>query len=326
MFVESLFNLAELGVGRMRVDKALFASRLIGVTAKERSPGGRETMVHLITGATGEVGSRVVRQLLEHGIRPRVLTRTEEKARSLFGNRVDVCVGDLSAPGSTRGAIQGADTLFLVNVGPEIPKRDKAAARISQEAGVHKIIKLSSLDAEHDLAIGGWHEEGEAAIRDAGIPFTFVRPTGFMSNLLVWAHSIRTEGIVRSSTADGRRPFIHPEDIASVSVAALLHDEYLGEVLPVTGPESLTFGEATRIIGNAIGRRLSYQVISDREARERYSRISGSEEETEAHVALWKAIREGRLATTTDAVERILGRKPIALEQWASENAHSFLD
>jgi uncharacterized protein YbjT (DUF2867 family) len=131
---------------------------------------------------------------------------------------------------------------------------------------------------------------------------------------------------VRSSTADGCRPFIHPEDIASVCVAALLNDEYAGEPLPITGPESLSFGEVTAIISEAIGKPLSYQVISDKEARERYSGISGSQEETEAHVTLWRAIREGRLAATTDRVEQILGRKPIALRQWASENVHSFLN
>jgi uncharacterized protein YbjT (DUF2867 family) len=83
--------------------------------------GGRE-MTYLITGATGEVGSRVARQLLERHIRPRVLVRSEEKARSLFGDRVDVCVGDLAAPVSMRGAIQRADTVFLVNIGPAIPE------------------------------------------------------------------------------------------------------------------------------------------------------------------------------------------------------------
>jgi uncharacterized protein YbjT (DUF2867 family) len=108
--------------------------------------------------------------------------------------------------------------------------------------------------------------------------------------------------------------------------AAFLNDEYSGEALPIIGPESLTFGEATAIISEAIGKPLSYQVISDEEARKRYSRISGSQEETEAHVALWRAIRVGRLAATTDRVERILGRKPIALRQWASENVHSFLN
>ena len=281
-------------------------------------------MTCLITGATGEVGSRVVRQLLERGMRPRVLARSEARARSLFGERVDICVGDLAVPASTRAAVSGVDTVFLVNVGPEIPQRDEAAALICKDAGTPRIVKLSSLDVEHGLAIGAWHEKGEAAIRATGMRCTFVRPTGFMANLLAWAHSVRSEGIVRASTADGRRPFIHSEDIASVCVAALLRDEYTGETLPITGPESLTFGDATRIIGEAIGRHLLYQVISDEEARERYSRISGSPEETEAHVALWRAIREGRLAATTDCVERVLGRSPISLRQWAAENAPSF--
>jgi len=145
-----------------------------------------------------------------------------------------------------------------------------------------------------------------------------------MSNLLAWARSIKTEGVVRSSTADGGRPFIHSEDIASVSVASLLSDKYIGEALPITGPESLTFGEATAIIGEAIGKHLSYEAISDEEARTSYSKISAAPEETEAHVALWRAIREGRLAATTDSVQQILGRTPVTLREWTSENVAVF--
>jgi uncharacterized protein YbjT (DUF2867 family) len=282
-------------------------------------------MNYLITGATGEVGSRVVEHLLGRNIRPRVFVRNEDKARSLFGERVDVFAGDLTEPASMRQALSGVETMYLVNVGPEIPQRDEIAAVLAKQAGVKRLVKLSSLDVEHGLAIGAWHEQGEAAIRAAGIPFTFVRPTGFMSNLLAWARSIKAEGLVRSSTANGRRPFIHTEDIAAVSVEALVNESYAGHSLPITGPDSLTLGEATATISDAIGRPLAFQAISDEEARERYSRISGSPEETEAHVALWRAIREGRLAKVTDDVERILGRKPITFRQWAAENAHSFL-
>jgi uncharacterized protein YbjT (DUF2867 family) len=119
--------------------------------------------------------------------------------------------------------------------------------------------------------------------------------------------------------------FIHPDDIAAVSVAALLSDACIDCALPITGPDSLTFAEATNAIREAIGRRLSYELISDEEARERYSRISGSAEEAEAHVDLWRAIREGRLGATTDEVERVLGRKALSVERWASENADAFL-
>jgi uncharacterized protein YbjT (DUF2867 family) len=108
-------------------------------------------------------------------------------------------------------------------------------------------------------------------------------------------------------------------------VAALLSKEHANQIVSITGPRSLTFGDATQIIGDAIGKTLVYQPISDEEAGQRYSRVSRSPEETAAHIALWRAIREGRLAATADGVEKTLGRKPISLERWASENAHLFL-
>ena len=95
---------------------------------------------------------------------------------------------------------------------------------------------------------------------------------------------------------------IHSDDIAAVAVKALTSRSYDGEALALTGPEALTFAEVTSKIAAVIGKPIMFQPISDDEARERYSRISGSAEETEAHVSLWRAIREGRLATVTDNV------------------------
>ena len=281
-------------------------------------------MTFLITGATGDVGSRVVDHLIERGERPQVFVRDSAKAQARFGDRVEVVVGDLGDPPSLRAALEGIDALFLVNTGPTIPARDEAAANAARVTGVNHLVKLSSLDVEQGLAIGAWHERGEAAIRASGLPFTFVRPSGFMSNLLAWARSIKSEAIVRASTGDGRRAFIHSDDIAAVVVKALTSRVYDGQSLSITGPEALTFAEVTTRIGAAINKPLRFEPISDEEARQRYSRISGSAEETEAHVALWRAIREGRLATANDNVQRVLGRKAITLDQWLNENAGAF--
>jgi uncharacterized protein YbjT (DUF2867 family) len=281
-------------------------------------------MTNLITGATGDVGSKVVACLLERGERPRLFVRDASKARSLFGDRVDIVEGDLGNDASLRRALEGVDKLFLVNSGPQIPVRDEIAADAAKAAGVRHLVKLSSMDVQHGLAIGAWHERGEAAIRASGIPFTFIQPTGFMSNLLAWARAIKAERIVRSSTGDGRRAFIHSGDIAAVTTKVLMTHEYEGKSLLITGPDALTFGEVTAKIGGAIGKQLTFQPISDEEARQRYSAVSGSAEETETHVALWRAIREGRLGAVTDTVERLLGRKPIPLDQWLKENAGAF--
>ena len=281
-------------------------------------------MTYLITGATGDVGSRVVECLLQRGDRPRVFVREEKRARSRFGDRVDVFVGDLADPASLKTALDGVEVLFLVNTGPQIPVQDEGAAKVAKAAGVKHLVKLSSMDVQQGLAIGAWHERGEAAIRASGIPFTFVQPTGFMSNLLAWAPSIKAEGVVRSSTGDGRRAFIHSDDIAAVATKVLTTREHGGESLPITGPEALSFAEATAKLSVVIGRGLTFQPISDEEARQRYAASGALPPETDAHVSLWRAIREGRLANITDNVERLLGRKPITMDQWARENAAAF--
>jgi uncharacterized protein YbjT (DUF2867 family) len=281
-------------------------------------------MTYLITGATGDVGSKVVKQLIQHGERPRIFVRNVEKARAQFGNQADIFVGDLSDAASLQPALGGVEKLFLVNSGPQISALDGLAAQAAKAARLRHIVKLSSFDVEQRLAIGAWHEKGETAIRASGIPFTFVRPTGFMSNLLLWSRSIVSEGIVRSSTGDGKRPFIHSDDIAGVAVRALTTNDYAGQSLPITGPQALSFAEIAEKIGAATGRQLKYQPISDEEAGHRFSATGASPEETTAHVELWRAIREGRVGDTTNEVERILGRKPIALDQWLVENAAAF--
>jgi uncharacterized protein YbjT (DUF2867 family) len=281
-------------------------------------------MTYLITGATGDVGSKVVRRLIQRGLRPRIFVRDAGKAQSQFADSVDIFAGDLGDSGSLLAALEGVNTLFLVNSGPRIPALDELAAKAAKAAGVKYLVKLSSLDVEQHLALGVWHERGEAAIRASGIPFTFVRPTGFMTNLLAWAHSIRTEGVVRASTGDGGRPFIHPEDIAAVAVEALTTHRYIGEALAITGPEAVSFPQVTARIGTTIGRPLRFEPISDEEASRRFASTGASAEEAAAHVELWRAIREDRLAAVTVGVHRVLGREPVGLDQWLAENAGAF--
>lgn len=85
------------------------------------------------------------------------------------------------------------------------------------------------------------YEKGEAAVRASGILYTFVRLTGFMSNLLAWAHLVNAESVVRTSTADGRRPFIHTADIAAVVAKVLTTRSQDGKTLAIIGPEAVNF-------------------------------------------------------------------------------------
>jgi uncharacterized protein YbjT (DUF2867 family) len=282
-------------------------------------------MTYLITGATGDIGSRLLTRLLERGERPRVFVRHVQKAQARYGDRVEIVVGDLADAGSLQTALGGIETLFLVNSGPELAHRDEAAAHAARAAGVKHLVKLSSMDAQQtNVGTGVWHAEGEAAIRRTGINFTFVQPSGFMSNALFWAPIIKAQGVVRTCTGDGKIPFIHPEDIADVVTEAITTQKYYGEALPISGPEALNYGEMVARIGTAAGRAVRFEEISEEEERREMAARGESGEMIEAHISIYRAICEGRLATVTDKVALVLGRKPFTFDQWARENASAF--
>jgi uncharacterized protein YbjT (DUF2867 family) len=281
-------------------------------------------MIHLITGATGDIGSRVVERLLERGDRPRIFVRDLEKARARYGDRVDIAVGDLAHAESLLAALEGVRALFLVNSGPELANRDAAAANVAKAAGVKNLVKLSSMDARQKVGTGLWHAQGESAIRATGISFTFVQPAGFMSNALGWVPSIKAEGVVSAPTGDGRIAFIHPDDIAAVAVEALTKREFERESLPITGPEALSYGGMTAKIGAAVGKPLRFQPISEEQERHQMIESGWRPEIVDAHVSIYRAIREGRLAIVTDNVDRVIRQTPISFERWVEENVAAF--
>ena len=282
-------------------------------------------MKHLITGATGNIGSLVVLRLLERGERPRVFVRDADKAHRLFGDRVEVAVGDLTDKASLATAMTGIDRVFLVTSGHELARLDALAADVAKAAHVQRLVKLSSIDArQQNVGTGVWHASGEAAIRASGVEFTFLQPSGFMSNALYWARGIKSEGMVRSATGDGRIAFIHPADIAAVSHAAMLAVEWGGKSLPITGPEALSYAEMTANIGAAIGRPLRYEEISEEEARQQQMGWNARAPMIEARLSIFRAIRAGLLEEVTDTVERVLGRKPHRFDRWVTEEAAAF--
>jgi uncharacterized protein YbjT (DUF2867 family) len=280
---------------------------------------------YLVIGATGNIGSRVTQRLIDSGARPSVFVRNAQKARALFGKKVDIYIGDLEDPKSSLStALAEADGIFLVTDGPDLDKKDRAISFAAFGVGVRHVVKLSTLDVRTGIGTGPWHAHGENAIRESGVAFTFIQAAGFMSNMLGWSESIRREGVLRSSTGEGRIAFIHPDDIAAIAIAALTTRYYDDQALIVTGPEALSYREMAATIGEAIGKPIAYVEITDRQAYLDTVAWAGEGPYADALVDIWRAVRQGRLATVTDGVRRVTGREPIRFAQWAAENTTSF--
>jgi uncharacterized protein YbjT (DUF2867 family) len=282
-------------------------------------------MKYLIFGATGNIGSRVAQRLIARGERPAVFVRNAKKAKALFGDQVDIHVGDLDKPRSSLAvALAGIDEVFLVTDGPELEGQDRAVALAAKSAGVRHVVKLSTLDVHTGVGTGAWHARGEVAVRASGVAFTFIQAAGFMSNALGWSDSIREKSVLRTSTGQGKIAFIHPDDIADVATAALLTRDLDCQSVVITGPEALSYGEMASTIGDVIGKRVRFEEISDQQAYAGVVRWAGKGAYADALVDIWRAAREGRLVTVSDGVQQILGREAISFDQWAEENANAF--
>ncbi len=275
----------------------------------------------LVTGATGRVGKELVEQLLNADARVRVLTRDQQRAAYL-GNRVEVAVGDLNNPETLAEAMRRIDALYFVTYHAS---QVASLVETAKKAGVRHIVKQSSAEAERSIGLGKWHREQEELIKGSGMPWTFIRPSMFMSQTIQWwAASIRSRSAVYFPGGKGKVRAIDPRDVASVACAVLTQPGHEGRTYTPTGPESLTIGEMVNIIGKVLGRRIRYIPIPSTLAGIWLRRTGLSTELVKALVQTLDALRKNQYSMLTEDVERVTGHKPRGFEAWCRENVAAF--
>jgi len=279
----------------------------------------------LVTGATGNIGRELARELDDAGVPFRVLVRDRARTAGLPASAERV-LGDLDDPATLAPAFAGADVLFLLTpgIGTDHVRHAVAAA---EAAGVRRIVHLSSFNVLGDPmpAMGRWHHEREQVIRASGIPATFLRPGGFMTNAFDWLPTIREDGYVLNPAGQGRYAPIDPADIAAVAALALTGEGHQGKEYVLTGGETFTVAEQAAVLSAATG--LGIEVREPATPGEAVrARFPGG-----APLALADAILEGfallRADTTglrTGTVRRLLGREPGTFADWCKRNADAF--
>jgi uncharacterized protein YbjT (DUF2867 family) len=206
----------------------------------------------LVTGATGTVGSEVVRRLLTAGERPRAFVRDQDKARERLGEQVEHVLGDLNRPETIEAALAGVDRLFLLTTqSAHQPEWESAVIQAATRAGVGQIVKLSVFRADErsPLQIARQHGQAERALEQSGLAYTIVRPVFFMQNLL----AMLRDGAIYTAAATGRVAMVDARDAAAVAVAALTKDGHLGRTYTLTGPEALSFDDVANTLSRETG-------------------------------------------------------------------------
>jgi uncharacterized protein YbjT (DUF2867 family) len=279
----------------------------------------------LVTGATGNIGRDLVRELDAKGADVRVLVRDPARAAAL-PERAERVVGDLGEPDTLAPAFAGADRLFLLTPGIGTAHTAHAVAA-AQAAGVRHIVHLSSTNVLGDPmpAMGRWHHEREEIVRTSGVPATILRAGGFMRNALEWLPTIDEGGYVIDPVGPGRFAPIDTADLAAVAAAVLTEDGHEGQVYALTGDELLTVTEQVRILAKAIGRDLEVRqpATTDEAVRSRFP-AGGPQALLEALIEGFEIMRADTEGFRTDTVERLLGRAPRSFADWCARNADAF--
>jgi uncharacterized protein YbjT (DUF2867 family) len=273
----------------------------------------------VVAGASGNVGGQVARAVAARGVPVRGLVRDPERAALPDG--VEPVAGDLDRPDSLEPALAGAAAAFLL---PGFSDMPGVVAR-ARAAGVRRIVQLSGTSAEEgdrDDAITQYMRETEAAVRDGGVAWTILRPSGFMTNALQWADQIRAGDLVRAPFANVRIAVIDPADIGAVAAVALLDGGYEGRALRLSGPEPLTARDRVRILGEVLGRDLRFEGQPDEEAHAEMSAAMPAKY-VEAFFSFYV---DGKLdeSVVTPAVADVTGRPPRTFGEWAVDHAGAF--
>lgn len=276
--------------------------------------------MYLVTGATGNVGSQIVNQLLASGHKVRVFTRDAAKVAH-WDDRVEVAFGDLTLPETFARAVVGVEGVFLMNgaLDGEAFRRLIAATKAQ---GSPRVVFLSTLFAGlPESAIGQLHKDKEDAIRASGLQGRSVRAGGFMTNAYQWRGSIRADGAVYNAMGGGKVAPVAAEDIAAVAVYALTGPETAPEVFEVTGGELLTVAEQVGILSRAAGTSIRCVDVSTEKAVQGMIGAGTPAPVAGAVGQSFEAIRDGKMAFIKDTVKQVTGRPPRTFESWAQEHA-----
>jgi uncharacterized protein YbjT (DUF2867 family) len=261
----------------------------------------------VITGATGNVGSKLTDILLSQGQKVRVVGRGAEKLAAFATKGAEAAVGDMLDEAFLTKALTGADAVFAI-IPPNLASEDywsyqnragESVAAAIRKAGVKHVVNLSSQGAHLSEGTGpirGLRAQEERLNRLNGVHVLHLRPTFFMENLLMQIDLIKKMGVMGSAVrGDVRFAMIATKDIAAYAADRLVKRDFTGKsVRDLLGQRDLSMYEAAEIIGKKIGKPdLKYIQFPYEEAEQGLVAAGLSRDMSRLYVEMSKALNEG---------------------------------
>jgi uncharacterized protein YbjT (DUF2867 family) len=280
----------------------------------------------VVTAPAGHVGSRVVRLLIQAGVRPALVARRPARLDPATREHADVVEADLSDAEAVVRATRDADALFWVEPATADPGADPVAwygmlganaARAVTENGIGRTVFLSSIGAE--MRSGAGEIDGLARTEEqldaTGATVLHLRCGYFFTNLLGELDSMR-DGVLRAPMPlDYAQSWVDPRDIGEIAAARLLSEGWSGrQVQAVHGPEDLTLSQVAGIISKATGRRVRAETISQEVLRGVLRSAGLGDKQVEGVAGMSAVMREDFVA---EDKRSIVTTTPTTLAAWS---------
>lgn len=287
---------------------------------------GKEANMILVTGATGSNGRELLKELAARGIQTTAMLRSG-KDGSMLPDGIAPVEGDFDDEASLAAALEGVERAFLLTPSTErAEEQQKRFVQVAARAGVRHIVKLSQFAAAPDSPVRflRYHAAVEAAIRDSGMDWTFLRPNLFMQGLLQLAGMVREQGMFAAPIGDARVSMVDVRDNAAVAAAALTEDGHTGRIYTLTGPEALTHAEVATRLSAATGRKIDFVDANDDQLRHAMTAVGMPDWQIEGLVEDYAHYARGEAAVISDGVQAATGQSPRNFDGFARDYADAF--
>jgi uncharacterized protein YbjT (DUF2867 family) len=283
----------------------------------------------LITGATGNNGQELVRQLTEMGQRVRALVRRPAEAVKFNESNIEVVAGDFEQPETLEAALQGVEKAFLLTpVAERFVQWQNDFIEAAQRAKVKHLVKFSGMgaDARSASELLRLHAETDEVLRSSGVPFTILQPNSFHQNMLSSANTINAQGVFYWPLKNAAQSTVDIRDINAVAAKVFTSSGHEGETYVITGPEALTFQQAAEKLSYVLGRKIQYVDVPISAAADGMRKSGMPDWNVHAVSDLLAYFATGAAATVTDTVLRLLGRQATSFEQFVKDHRAVFMN
>jgi uncharacterized protein YbjT (DUF2867 family) len=281
----------------------------------------------LVTGATGNVGAHVVRELRNRGVTVRAFVRNVGKGSVTLGADVELVTGDFTNGASLETAMRGADGMFIAT--PNHPRQaelEHAVIDAAAAGGVRRVVKLSSIGAAIGAPLEFWNAQGrcESHVRATLPNAVILRSNFYMTNLLGAAERVKTLGKMFAPAGEARIAMVDPRDVATVAATLLTSASHAGQTMTVTGPEAITYSRIAETLSVVSGKPVEFVNVPDEAARQAMIGAGMPEWIAGNLVQLFSLLRAGAGAEITTTFRDVTGREPRSFADFARDHAPMF--